>query len=114
MGPIKDELGLEQGGANSSDYFKLYSNDNLKIAQKSKQGIPLPNSKEVISAVGLADDTILTSNKLSRLANILFLTTSYCDKYGVTLSHEKTKLLKITRKEQADMEVYNYVNKIDG
>ena len=41
MGPIKDELGLEQGGANSSDYYKLYSNENLDTAQESRQGIEL-------------------------------------------------------------------------
>ena len=43
MGPIMDELGLEQGGANSSDYYKIYSNENLATAQKSLQGIPLNN-----------------------------------------------------------------------
>ena len=129
MGPIKDELGLEQGSLNSGEYFKLYSNENLIVAQKSQQGIPLPhqhqhqhkhqhgvplpNPSGIISAVGLADDTILASNKLSKLANILFLTTNYCNKYGVTLSHAKTKLLKISRKEDSNMEVFNPIS-IDG
>ena len=112
MGPIKDELGLEQGGPSSSEYYKLYSNENLENAQKSGQGICIPNSG-IISAVGLADDTILAANKLSKLSNILFLTTNYCEKYGVTLSHEKTKLLKITNKELTNLEVYNPIN-IDG
>ena len=88
MGPIKDEIGLEQGGSNSSEYYKLYSNENLRNAQKSQQGIQLRNSG-VVSAIGLADDTILASNKLSRLSNSLYLTSSYCNKYGVTLSYEK-------------------------
>ena len=114
MGPIKDELGLEQGGPSSSDYYKLYSNENLVNAQKSRQGINIPNSG-VISAVGLADDTILAANKLSKLNNILFLTTNYCQKYGVTLSHEKTKLLKISNIKHTDVnhEVYNPIC-IDG
>ena len=112
MGPIKDELGLEQGGANSSEYYKLYSNENLKTAQRSQQGIPLSNSV-VVSAIGLADDTSLVANKLSKLANILSLTTNYCTKYGVKISHEKTKLLRITKKEHTELEVYNPIN-IDG
>ena len=44
MGPINDELGLEQGGSNSSEYYKLYSNENLTSAQKSEQGIDLGKS----------------------------------------------------------------------
>ena len=30
MGPINDEQGLEQGGINSSDFYKLYNNNLLK------------------------------------------------------------------------------------
>lgn len=62
MGPIKDELGLEQGGANSSDYYSIYSNDNLTAAQDSLQGVKLCRStvgyqvSQIISAIGLADD----------------------------------------------------------
>ena len=106
MGPIRDELWLEQGGSNSSDYFKLYSNENLIIAQNSSQGIDLGFS-QVISAVGLADDTVLVANKLSKLSNILFLATNYCEKYGVTLSQSKTKLLRISRNCETELEVYN-------
>ena len=69
MGPIMDELGLEQGGANSSDYYKIYSNENLETAQKSSQGIKLSKS-QVISAIGFADDTVITANKVSKLADI--------------------------------------------
>ena len=39
MGPIRDEHGVEQGGINSSDYYKIYSNENLTNAHKSLQGI---------------------------------------------------------------------------
>ena len=112
MGPIKDELGLEQGGSSSSEYYKLYSNENLTTAQNTQQGINLGNSV-VVSAIGLADDTSLAANKLSKLANILSITTNYCSKYGVKISHEKTKLLCITKKEQTELEVFNPIN-IDG
>ena len=117
MGPIEDQLGLEQGGSNSSEYYKMYSNENLTSAQRSEQGIDLGNSQvisadlgnsQVISAVGLADDTALTANRLSSLANILFLVKNYCSKYGVKLSADKTKLLCISNKSiKNNLEEYN-------
>ena len=111
MGPIKDELGLEQGGSNSSEFYKIYSNENLISAQKSRQGIdlgPYLGSSQVISAIGLADDTVLAANKLSNLSNILFLVQNYCKKYGVTLSYEKTKLMMIANKsDRAGFTSYN-------
>ena len=119
MGPIKDELGLEQGGLNSSEFYKIYSNENLISAQKSQQGIELgayQGTSQVISAIGLADDTVLAANKLSSLSNILFLVQNYCRKYGVTLSHEKTKLVVIAannNKVGVNTESYNPIN-IDG
>ena len=115
MGPISDELGLEQGGANSSDFYKIYSNDHLKTAQDSQQGINLGNdtlgNSLIISAVGLADDTCLVANKLSKLFNILSLTNIYCEKFGVTLCASKTKLLCISPKaKRLDLETFNPIN----
>ena len=120
MGPINDEVGLEQGGSNSSEYYKIYSNENLICAQKSEQGIDLGKSKDlhlgtsqIISAIGLADDTVLAANKLSSLSNILYLTQNYCEKYGVTLSYDKTKLLRIAKCDENNLELYNPI-RIDG
>ena len=115
MGPIKDELGLEQGGSNSSEFYKIYSNENLISAQKSQQGINLGaylGASQIISAIGLADDTVLAANKLSNLSNILFLVQNYCRKYGVTLSHDKTKLMVIASNNKAGLntEAYNPIN----
>ena len=31
MGPIVDEHGVEQGGVNSSDHYKLYNNDLMRL-----------------------------------------------------------------------------------
>ena len=112
MGPIRDEHGVEQGGINSSDYYKIYSNENLNNAQKSSQGIDLGNSL-VISEIGLADDTVACANKLTNLSNILHLVNDYCRKYSVTLCHEKTKLIRFTKNHDTDLEVYNPIF-IDG
>ena len=53
MGPIKDECGVEQGGINSSDLYKIYNNDQLDIAQASEFGVEL--GPLVISAIGQAE-----------------------------------------------------------
>ena len=62
-GPIYDDHGLEQGGASSSDCYKLYNNEVLDVAQDSKLGVQL-NKSLTVSAVGQADDTVILSNNL--------------------------------------------------
>ena len=70
MGPINDECGLEQGGINSSDFYKIYAKEQLENAQKSELGISLGNLR--ISAIGQADDTALLANNLQNLQFLLF------------------------------------------
>ena len=101
MGPIVDEHGLEQGNNNSSDFYKLYNNELLKVTQNSGLGIPLKS--QIISSVGLADDSVLAANKLSNLHNILYLAMDYCNKYSVTICPSKTKLLKISKVEERNL-----------
>ena len=84
----------------------LYNNDLLKTAQNSMQGVNLGQNL-IVSAVGLADDSVLSANKLSKLSNILYLTLLYCEKYGVTLCPDKTKLLRISKNHNTNMEVFN-------
>ena len=90
MGPINDECGLEQGGVNSSDFYKIYAREQLQNAQNSGLGISLGNLK--ISAIGQADDTALLSNKIQNLQFLLYLTESFCNRYHVNICAEKTKL----------------------
>ena len=106
MGPISDEHGLEQGGSNSSDLYKIYNNELLRNVQKSCLGIPLSESL-VISGVGQADDMVMATNKLANLANILLITQDYCDKYSVALCPEKTKLVRLSRVADTEMEMMN-------
>ena len=35
MGPIQDELGVEQGGVNSSDWYKTLNNEQLTVPQQT-------------------------------------------------------------------------------
>ena len=39
MGPIIDECGLEQGGVNSSDFYKIFGKEQLATAQLSELGV---------------------------------------------------------------------------
>ena len=89
MGPIADQQGVEQGGVNSGDFYKIYSKSQLQMAQDSKLGVQL--SRDItVSAIGQADDTALVSNNLHSLQNLLELSLYYCQKYNVELCSDKT------------------------
>ena len=90
MGPIEDECGVEQGGVNSSDFYKVYNNEQLTLAQDSELGIPL--GPVTVSAIGQADDVVLIANDLHSLQSLLELSLYYCRKYNVSLSNDKSKL----------------------
>ena len=107
MGPIHDQRGVEQGGPNSSDHYKIYNNEQLREAQNSGLGSSLGGGDRAVggdgdlhvAAVGQADDSALCSNDLHRLQYLLNLTTNYCSKYQVELSATKTKLLVYSAKK---------------
>ena len=90
MGPIFDQCGLEQGGASSSEFYKIFSRDQLAMAQDSKLGVALGNLSA--SAIGIADDTALVANDILSLKLLLYLTSIFCSKYNVKLCASKTKL----------------------
>ena len=97
MGPIDDQLGVEQGGPNGSEHYKIYNNEQLRTAQDSGLGTAI--SGIPVAAVGQADDTALLSNNIYQLQHLLDLSILYCDKHQVKLSAGKTKLLVFTQKE---------------
>ena len=90
MGPILDEQGLEQGGSNSSEYYKIYSRDQLNLAQNSQLGLQIGNLS--ISSIGQADDTILVATDIYSLFYELELTKIFCQTNMIELSPDKTKL----------------------
>ena len=71
MGPIHDELGLEQGGPNSSEFYKLYNNEQLVTANNSGLGATV--SGIAVASVGQADDTALVSHDIHQLQLLLNL-----------------------------------------
>ena len=90
MGPIHDQQGVEQGGPNSSEEYKIYNNEQLNTAQDSQFGVNLgPVS---VSCIGQADDSVLLSTDINQLSHLLNLTVQYCHKYKVEMTPEKTKL----------------------
>ena len=88
MGPIKDELGVEQGGPNSSEMYKIYNNEQLQSAQESGFGTAISGVQ--VASVGQDDDTALLSNDLHPLQCLLDLALLYCEKHQVQLSAGKT------------------------
>ena len=107
MGPINDELGVEQGGPNSSEHYKVYNNEQMTVAQSSGFGTFIKNVH--IAAIGQADDTALVANDVNQLQHLLQLSLDYCAKYQVELSTVKTRLLAFHPK---DSDYTNYVKLI--
>ena len=106
MGPISDQWGLEQGGKNSSEFYKVYNNDQLKVAQDSLLGVDLGGPTPlVVSAIGQADDVALVSNNVFSLHHLLQLSLQYCQRHHVTLRADKTKLQAFSSKK-TDMATY--------
>ena len=82
MGPIEDQGGLEQGGVNSGDFYKIFGKKQLQLAQDSGLGVQLARNIN-ISALGQADDTLHTSNNIHRLQNLLQLTLFFYSMFNV-------------------------------
>ena len=102
--------GLEQGGKNSSEFYKVYNNEQVETAQQSKLGVHLGGAHpQVISAIAQADDVCLLTNDIFSLQNLLQLSLSYCKKYHVTLSAEKTKLQVFSNKATWQQAYYDSV-----
>ena len=105
MGPISDQVGVEQGGVNSGDYYKIYGNKQLLMAQDSCLGVELSRDT-VVSAIGQADDTVLLSNNLHSLQNLLRLSLYYCQRSNVELCSDKTVLQAMAPKQLAHEMTY--------
>ena len=106
MGPIKDNWGLEQGGKNSSEFYKVYNNEQLEVAQSSQLGVELGGSTQlVVSAIGQADDVALVSNDIFALQSLLQLSLQYCQHHHVKLQGDKTKL-QVFSDFRSDMAAY--------
>ena len=93
LGPSTDTTGFEQGGINSSEFYKLYNNEQLKTAEASKLGVDIGST--IVSAVGQADDVILAADCIFNLELLSRLTQIYCKQYRVKLVADKTKLLPV-------------------
>ena len=83
MGPILDKLGLEQGNVISDRLYKLCNNNQLHTSQLSQLGVDC--GAAVLSCVGVADDTVILSDDIFKLAGLTFLAEEYCSKFHVTL-----------------------------
>ena len=90
MGPIKDQQGLEQGGVSSSDFYKIFAQEQLELLQDSSLGVPL--GPITVSGIGQADDSVIVTNNIHHLKYLLELTITFCNKHQVQLCSDKTVL----------------------
>ena len=97
-GPLQRPASLEQGGVSSTDLYKVFGKEQLATSQSSGLGVKL-GQKITISGIGLADDTLHTSNNINNLHYLTHLTNIFCAKYQVQLCTEKTKLQVFATKE---------------
>jgi hypothetical protein len=98
MGPVRDKLGVEQGGINSDRLYKLANNKELKITQQSAPGLKIGDIH--CGSIGQADDVGLVSDEIHRLFCILNLAIQYAKEYHIEMVPEKTKLLCYTPRGQ--------------
>ena len=108
LGPIKDELGFEQGGISSSDLYISDNNEQLQNAQEFGLGVAIGD--EEIATIGQEDDVVLLLHDIRLLANLLELTMDHCKKHHVTLVPEKTKLIAhsaLTTTNQREVQVHH-------
>ena len=111
MGPAQDNIGFEQGSICASDYYKIYSKKQLTSTQRSNLGVDIGSS--VVSSIGQADDTILVSDDIYNLKNLLSIIDKYCHMYKVKLVPSKTKLLCIGKKQDSIIiDFYKMINPI--
>ena len=111
MGPIDDLLGLEQGNVNSDKIYKLCNNNQLTTAQLSGLGVDC--GAATVSAIGQADDTVLVSDCIVRLAGLVHLAAEYCAAFHVTLVPEKTKLLAFSPASKSSQHSVKYAKLIN-
>ena len=93
LGPIHDEVGLEQGGVSSGEHYVANRSENLEGAQDSNLGVPFHAAGVTVAYIGVAHDVTLISHDIHFLKNLLQLTLDYCKKFHVIIAPEKTKLL---------------------
>ena len=96
-GPHSQRAWPGAGGANSSEFYKLYNNEQLVTANNSGLGATI--SGIAVASVGQADDTALVSHDIHQLQLLLNLSLIYCEKHQVQLSAGKTKLLVFSKQE---------------
>ena len=91
----------------SSDFFKVYNNRQLQLAQKSQFGVPF--GPVVVSGIGQADGVALVANDLYDLQGLLDLSLHYCAHHHVQLSQGKTKLQVFSSSSSRDEAFFGQV-----
>ena len=95
LGPIEDQVGVEQGGVTSSELFLLQGSKEGITMQKSGFGIDLGGVS--VAAISQADDTCLLSYTVDGLQSLATIAYNHTDSHCVKLvpkSHTFCPLFK--------------------
>ena len=85
------------------------------MEKHQKSGLGVDCKAATVSAIGQADDTVLVSDCIVRLAGLVHLAAEYCAAFHVTLVPEKTKLLAFspaTESAQHSLKIAELINPI--
>ena len=107
MGPLFDELGLEQGGVGSSDYWKVFARRQLDMCQESGLGVQLFD--QVVSSIGQADDCAVVSTDLHSIKLLLELNMFFSHTHKISFNPPKTVLQVFSKPSHSDRV---YIDKI--
>ena len=91
MGPINDQVGVEQGGVSSGDLFQLVNGEELKVTNSAGLGLNMGGVS--LGSIGVADDVALISPCPHALQSLLNLSQSLTTSRCMVNVPEKTKLL---------------------
>ena len=92
MGPIIDEIGLEQGGKNSTELWKVYNNEQLNVPQQTDFGVDIADVH--VASIGRADDCVLLSTDLHKLKFLLHLRVKSINPVDTVISRVSNFILR--------------------
>jgi hypothetical protein len=98
--PIKTTVGVKQGGPLSPKLFAIYVNDMSKQVIAAKLTSKL--SEFDTGILLYADDTVVCTNSIKSLNEILSIIAKYCAEHEIMINANKTKCIVLNSKQLKD------------
>ena len=100
------DAGVKQGCILSPLLFSMYINDLVLDIKSLNLGIPI--DLELLTALLYADDVVVFAQNPTDLQSILNCIDLWCNKWGISINHQKTKALHFrhARKSRCDVSLF--------